>query len=53
MWLAAGSLHKGLRITILSALVEEFPQTFIGVKTHAIPIGDGNEYEIQKLFDSG
>ena len=33
--------------------LEEFPQTFVGIKAHAIPIGNSNEHEIQKLLQAG
>jgi hypothetical protein len=33
--------------------IEKFPQTFIGIKAHAIPIGNSNEHEIEKFFQTG
>jgi len=33
--------------------LEQFCQTLVGIKAHAVPIGDGNEHEIQKLFQAG
>jgi hypothetical protein len=33
--------------------IEEFPKTFVGIKTHAIPIGNSDEYQVEKLFQAG
>ena len=32
---------------------EEFRQTFVGIKAHAIPIGNSNQYQVEKLFQPG
>ncbi len=35
------------------ANLEKFPQTFVGIKTYAIPIGNGDQYQVEKLFQAG
>jgi hypothetical protein len=31
---------------VLVTNIEEFPQTFVGIKAHPIPIGNSDEHEI-------
>jgi hypothetical protein len=33
--------------------LEQFPQTLIGIKAHAIPIGNSDQYHVEKLFQAG
>ena len=33
--------------------LEEFPQTFIGIKTDTIPIRNSDQYQVEKLFRPG
>jgi hypothetical protein len=33
--------------------LKQFCQTFVGIKTHPVPIGDGYEHEVEKLFQPG
>jgi hypothetical protein len=50
------SRHKFITGTgefVLVTNIEEFPQPFVGIKAHAIPIGNSNEHEIQKLLHAG
>ena len=35
------------------ANIEEFSQTFVGIKTYAIPIRNGDQYQVEKLFQAG
>jgi hypothetical protein len=38
---------------VLMPNIEDFRQAFVGIETHAILIGNGNENEIEQLFQSG
>ena len=33
--------------------LEEFPQTFIGIKADAITIGNSDQYQVEKFFQAG
>ena len=33
--------------------LEKLPQTFIGIKAHAIAIGNSDQYQVEKLFQAG
>ena len=33
--------------------LEEFPQTFVGIKAHTIPIRNSDKYQVEKLFQAG
>jgi hypothetical protein len=33
--------------------VEKFPQTLVGIKAHAIAIGNSDQYQVKKLFQAG
>jgi hypothetical protein len=33
--------------------IQQFPQPFVGIKAHPIPIGDSDEHQVEKLFQAG
>lgn len=33
--------------------LEEFPQTFVGIKAHTIPIRNSDKYQVEELFQTG
>ena len=33
--------------------IEYFPQAFVGIKAHPVPIRDSNEHQVEKLFQAG
>ena len=33
--------------------LEEFPQTFVGIKAHTIPISNSDQDQVEKLFQAG